>query len=123
MITTIILALARPVAAPVPATASLSVQASDRIVGRWVGEFAGADWTFELTRTDAGWSGRYQSSRAQTWRALEEVSVTGDTARFSLKSQPRLTFILTPDAAGATLAGNVEIDGVATLPFTAKRAA
>ena len=98
MIPTILLAMALPAVAPVPAPACASHQPADHVAGRWIGEFAGADWTFELTRNATGWSGRYQSSRAQGWRPLEAVSVTGGCATFSLKSEPRVTFVVTLDA-------------------------
>lgn len=122
MIATILLGLLSPAAAPAPAPTCASTQPADRIAGRWVGDFAGADWTFELTRNPTGWSGRYQSSRAQVWRPLETVSATGGCATFSLKSEPRVTFVLTLDADGTTLTGNVDIADRATLPFAAKRA-
>lgn len=122
MIATILLAMALPAAPPVPAPTCASTQPADHVAGRWIGEFAGADWTFELTRNATGWSGRYQSSRAQVWRPLEAVSVTGGCATFSLKSEPRVTFVVTLDAGNTTLAGDANIAGLATLPFAAKRA-
>jgi len=121
MIAAILLATALPAAPPVLAPACTSTQLADRLAGRWIGEFAGADWTFELTRNATGWSGRYQSSRAQVWRPLEAVSVTEGCATFSLKSEPRVTFVVTLDAEGAALTGDVHIAGLATLPFAAKR--
>lgn len=121
MIATILLAMALPAAAPAPAPTCQSTQPADHMAGRWIGEFAGADWTFELTRNATGWSGRYLSSRAQVWRPLEAVSVTGGCATFSLKSEPRVTFVVTLDDGGAALAGDVNIAGLATLPFAAKR--
>lgn len=121
MIATILLATASPAVAPAPAPTCASTQPADRLAGRWVGTFAGADWTFELTRDAKGWSGRYQSSRAQVWRPLEAVSVTGGCATFSLKSEPRVTFVVTLDADGTTLTGDVDIADRATLPFAAKR--
>ncbi|HET9511554.1 MAG TPA: hypothetical protein VFO80_10440 [Sphingomonas sp.] len=120
MIATILLTVMSPVAA-VPAPACASAQPADRVAGRWAGAFAGADWTFELTRDASGWSGRYQSSKAQVWRPLDGVSVTGGCATFSLKSEPRLTFILVLDAGGTTLTGDLDIAGHATLPFAAQR--
>lgn len=121
MIATILLATALPAAATVPAPTCASTQPTDRVAGSWVGEFAGVDWTFELTRNATGWSGRYQSSRAQVWRPLEAVSVTAGCATFSLKSEPRVTFVVTLDADNTTLAGDVNLAGRATLPFAAKR--
>ncbi len=121
MITTILLAMASPAAAPVPAPTCASPQSADRVAGRWVGTFAGADWTFELTRDAKGWSGRYQSSRAPVWRALEAVSVTAGCATFSLKSEPRVTFAVALDDGGTALTGDAHIAGLATLPFAAKR--
>lgn len=123
MIATILLAvtLPVPVPAPVPRPTCASTQSADRVAGRWIGAFAGADWTFELSRDAAGWSGRYQSSRAPIWRPLEAVSVTGGCATFSLQSEPRVSFAVTLDAAGTTLAGDLDIAGHATLPFAAKR--
>jgi len=124
MIATILLAMASPAAAPAPAPAPpcASTQPADHLAGHWIGAFAGANWTFELTRNATGWSGRYQSSRAQVWRPLEAVSVTASCATFSLKSEPRVTFVVTLDAGGTALTGDVHITGLATLPFAAKRA-
>lgn len=121
MIATVLLAMISPAAVATPMPACTSAQPAERVAGRWIGAFAGADWTFELTRDAAGWSGRYQSSKAQVWRPLEAVSVTGGCATFSLKSEPRLTFVLALEADGTTLAGNLDIAGHATLPFAAKR--
>ena len=121
MIATILLAMASPAAALAPPTTCDSTHPADHVAGRWIGEFAGADWTFELTRNATGWSGRYQSSRAPVWRPLEVVSVTGGCATFSLKSEPRVTFVVTLDAGGTALTGDVQIAGLATLPFAAKR--
>jgi len=121
VIATILLAIALPAAAPAPAQTCASTQPADHVAGRWIGAFAGADWTFELTRNATGWSGRYQSSRAPVWRPLEAVSVTAGCATFSLKSEPRVTFVVTLDAGGTALTGDVQIAGLATLPFAAKR--
>lgn len=121
MIATILLTMASPAAAPVPAPTCASTEPADRVAGRWVGAFAGADWTFELIRDAKGWSGRYQSSKAQVWRPLEAVSVTAGCATFSLKSEPRVTFAVTLDTSGTALTGDVHIAGLATLPFAAKR--
>ncbi|WP_433910734.1 hypothetical protein [Sphingomonas yabuuchiae] len=121
MIATILLAIALPAAAPAPAQTCASTQPADHVAGRWIGAFAGADWTFELTSNATGWSGRYQSSRAPVWRPLEAVSVTAGCATFSLKSDPRVTFVVTLDAGGTVLTGDVQIAGLATLPFAAKR--
>jgi len=121
MIATILFAMAPPAAAPAPAPACASTQPTDRLVGHWIGAFAGADWTFELTRNATGWSGRYRSSRAPVWRPLEALSVTGGCATFSLKSEPRVTFVVTLDAGGTALTGDVHIASLTTLPFAAKR--
>ncbi len=122
MIAIILLALAPPAPAAPPPAACTSRTSVDRLPGRWVGAFAGVDWTFELTRDGDGWSGRSQTSRTRTWRPLEAVSVADGCVTFSVKSEPRLTFVLAPDAAGTTLSGDLQIAGHATLPFTAKRA-
>jgi len=121
----LLLALMPPAATPVPVAVPTcaSMRSAGDLAGRWTGPFAGTDWTFELVREGAGWSGRFQTGKAQSWRPLEAVSVTGGCATFSLKSEPRLTFVLALDEAGTTLTGDIEIAGRATLPFAAARGA
>lgn len=121
MFATLFLAIASPAAAPAAPQGCASPLPAERLAGRWSGPFAGADWVFELSRDGTAWVGRYQTSKAQVWRPLEQVTVTGGCANFSLKSEPRVTFVLALDADGATLAGDIDIAGRATLPFAAKR--
>ncbi|MFD1787019.1 hypothetical protein ACFSC3_05485 [Sphingomonas floccifaciens] len=121
MIVPLLLALSASGATPPPPTPCAPSLPADRLTGRWVGPFAGAEWTFELKREGTRWSGRYQSSRSPAWHPLEDVSVNGGCATFSLKSEPRLTFVLALGGDGATLAGDLKFAGRATLPFAAKR--
>ncbi|WP_294327088.1 hypothetical protein [uncultured Sphingomonas sp.] len=111
----IVLALASP-DAPCAAPGS-----ADRVAGQWTGNFAGADWTFDLSRDGKGWSGRYRTTKAPTWKPLEEVTVTQGCATFGIESKPRVTFALALAPGGTAMAGNVIIAGLATLPFTARR--
>ena len=114
-----ILAIALTLATPAaPSTSSASV---DRVAGQWTGPFGNADWTFDLVQDAKGWSGRYRTTKAPTWKPLTDVAVTQGCATFSLTSEPRLTFslALTPD--GAAMAGDLTIAGRATLPFAARR--
>lgn len=120
---TAIIAVLLSVLAPAPAAAApcAATAPADRVAGQWTGAFAGADWTFELSPGPKGWSGRYRTTRAPVWHPLEDVSVAGGCATFSLKSEPRVTFALALAPDGGTLGGDVTISGLATLPFSARR--
>lgn len=90
------------------------------VEGSWTGPFAQADWTFEFTRRDGGWSGRYMSSKNNKWDDLHLLTVSGNSVTFEIRSEPVLRFKLETDTAGQGLSGTLNIFG-RTLPFSAIR--
>lgn len=123
MIATIALALtlASPAASPPMPAPCASSMSSERLQGRWAGDFAQSTWTFELVREGDTWAGRYMTSRTEKWIPLHDVAVSGGCANFSLKSTPKVIFRLALGVDDKTLAGDLQIDGRVTLPFSATR--
>lgn len=105
-------------------TASVAADTPEQIIGTgaWRGNFLQRDWTFEFSRQDGRWSGRYMRSDGRDWHALTELMVSGRAVSFSFASSPRISFALELDADGRSLSGTATIDGVGTVPFSAARA-
>lgn len=107
-----------------PAASSSAVAqtpVASRVEGSWTGPFAQADWTFEFTRQDGGWSGRYMSSKYNKWHDLRSVTVSGNTVTFEIVSKPVLRFDLEVVSSGKDLSGTMSIGGGMTRPFSAVR--
>lgn len=98
--------------ATLPNTAQTAIAApasAPSIVGTWQGPFLGYTFTFEFTQAGNGWTGRYKSDKNNKWSDLREITVTDDTLRFTLKSQPPSVYTFKIDAAGKMLNGSVQI--------------
>lgn len=91
------------------------------VEGSWTGPFAQADWTFEFTRQDGGWSGRYMSSKYNKWHDLHSVTVSGNSVTFEIKSEPVLRFDLEIDSSGQGISGTMSVGSGLTRPFSAVR--
>jgi len=104
-----------PIAVAAPASAP-------SIIGTWKGPFLGYTFTFEFKQTDNGWTGRYQSDKNNKWADLKEITVAGDTLRFTFQSQPPSAFTLKIDTAGKMLNGSVQIGQYPTMPLNLTRA-
>jgi len=121
VIAALLLMLATPAPSAEAELPCASSQPAERLAGQWTGPFAGADWTFELTRNEKGWSGRYRTTRGPNWHPLERLSVSGGCVSFGLPSQPPVSFHLTLGSDGRTLAGQIAMAGHLSLPFSAVR--
>lgn len=104
-------------------SASVAAQgrAASLVEGSWTGQFAQADWTFEFTREGNAWSGRYMSSRHNRWHALQSLIVSRNAVRFSIRSEPLVSFDLEVDASNNRLSGDVTIGEGVNIPFSAER--
>lgn len=121
MIAGLILSLMIPV--PQGATsACTSPVPAERIAGTWRHDFVGAEWTFELTQVNGGWSGRYRSPKTGAWHPLAAMGVSGGCATLTMPSQPKVIYRVAAGADGTTLTGEVEIEGLMTRPATMRRA-
>lgn len=95
--------------------------AKDVIEGAWTGAFLQREWTFEFTAEHDGWSGRYMTSDGNGWHPLQELIISERHISFSIVSEPKVSFSLEVDDTSQSMSGGVTIDGIATVPFSAKR--
>jgi len=111
---------AEPVqAAPPPACTA--ARPADCVAGSWTGALVGTDWTFEFTRENGGWAGRYMTARGGKWQPLRALAIADGSLSFDIASTPTMTFRLTLDRAADTLTGYVEVAGHRALDFSAAR--
>lgn len=105
------------------ATSSAMAQTpvANGVEGSWTGPFGEADWTFEFTRRDSFWSGRYMPSKGNKWHDLQSLVVSGNSIAFSIKSEPVLSFDLELDSSGQGISGIISIGSGLTHPFSAVR--
>jgi hypothetical protein len=101
----------------------VNIQNVDQILpeGVWSGRFLERDWTFEFNKADGNWSGKYRRSDGTKWLPLNDLVVSGRSVVFSIESKPKVSFSLEVDTEKSNMAGTVNVDGVATVPFSAAR--
>lgn len=105
----------------VPASAVMAKPAAT-VEGSWKGSFLGSEFTFEFTRSGDAWTGRYWSQKSGKWAGLEDVTVVGDTVRFTFTSQPPSAFELRLEPGGTSLTGSATFGQHPGLPLTLARA-
>lgn len=106
--------------APISTTAAAA--AAPSIAGSWKGPWVGTNFVFEFRQAGNVWSGRYRSDKSGRWADLHNVSVSGDTVRFSFASKPPSVLTLKIDRAGKVLSGSAKIGPHPPLPLTLSRA-
>jgi hypothetical protein len=109
--TVISVPISTAVAAPAPS-----------IAGSWKGPWVGTNFVFEFKQAGKGWTGRYRSDKSGKWDDLLNVSVGGNTVRFSFESTPPSIITLKVDPAGKVLRGSARIGPHPPLPLTLSRA-
>lgn len=100
------------VAAPAPAPS---------VAGTWKGPFLGYTFTFEFKQTDKGWTGRYESDKANKWVELQNLEVVNGTVRFTVVSQPPSVYTLKLDPMGNALTGSAQIGQFPTMQLNLTR--
>lgn len=108
------LAVTAPAAAVAPA-------AAPSVAGTWKGPFLGYTFTFEFKQVANGWTGRYQSDKANKWVELQNLEVSDGTIRFSVVSTPPSVYMLKVDATGKALAGAAQIGQFPSMPLNLTR--
>jgi hypothetical protein len=101
---------------------STAAAAAPSIAGSWKGPWVGTNFVFEFRQVGNGWTGRYRSDKSGTWNALHDLTVSGDTVRFSFASKPPSVLTLKMDRAGKVLNGSAKIGPHPPLPLTLSRA-
>lgn len=111
-VTTVSGTMPAAIAAPAPAPS---------VAGTWKGPFLGYTWTFEFKQTPTGWTGRYQSDKANKWVEFQNLRVVNGAVRFTVVSQPPSVYTLKIDAAGKALTGSAQIGEFPTMPLNLTR--
>lgn len=96
--------------------------AAPSIAGSWKGPWVGTNFIFEFRQAATGWTGRYRSDKSGKWNDLHDLSVSGDTVRFSFASKPPSVLTLKIDRSGKVLSGSAKIGPHRPLPLTLSRA-
>lgn len=103
-----------------PISAAVAAPAPS-VAGTWKGPFLGYIFTFEFKQAAKGWTGRYQSDKANKWVELQNLEVVDGTIRFTVVSQPPSAYTLKVDAMGKALTGSAQIGKFPALPLNLAR--
>ena len=106
----------------VSASPVMAASASSAIAGTWKGPFLGYTFTFEFRQNSTGWTGRYQSDKANKWVDLKNLEIVDGTVRFTVVSTPPSVYTLKIDPQGKTLTGAAQIGQFPSMPLNLTRA-